>query len=240
MKNPAVKLNKQTSGHLIDMTRSHPLFKGQNVASEQLQTIPAPTFAFRRLIRSQRNMLSSLGSASSTLEAKLIDGMAPLLLPTNCLLLSKRSTIVRFRITYVASLALVLVMNDQVTQTHSRLPCLGRLVCFIHVTRVTSITFRACRVRPLVSGTSFAMNRTPKHDMLPYMKNVPVIACIKQSSVFTRIPRRETVKMRDKEASPAGLHSTRKLNVNETSQVQNQLTALQMLPAEPFIFIGNI
>ena len=46
--------------------------------------------------------------------------------------------------------------------------------------------------------------------------------------------------MTDKVASPAGLHSTRKLNVNETSQLQNQLTALQMLPAEPFLVIGNI
>ena len=28
-------------------------------------------------------------------------------------------------------------------------------------------------VRPLVSGTSFAMKRTPKPQMLEYMKNVP-------------------------------------------------------------------
>lgn len=39
---------------------------------------------------------------------------------------------------------------------------------------------------------------------------------------------------------PAELHSTRKLNVYETSQEQNQLTKLQMLPAEPFTFMGNI
>ena len=51
---------------------------------------------------------------------------------------------------------------------------------------------------------------------------------------------KETNKNGDKEASPAELHSTRKLNVYETSQEQNQLTKLQMLPAEPFTFMGNI
>ena len=31
------------------VTQNHPLFKGQNVASEQLQTIPAPTFGISSL-----------------------------------------------------------------------------------------------------------------------------------------------------------------------------------------------
>ena len=31
-------------------------------------------------------------------------------------------------------------------------------------------------VRPLVSDTSFAMKRTPKQQMLEYMKNVPKMA----------------------------------------------------------------
>ena len=67
------------------------------------------------------------------------------------------------------------------------------------------------KVRPLVSGTSFATNITVKPHTAENMKNVP-----------------------------SELHSIRKLNEYETIQEPNQLTTVTMLPAKPLTLIGNI
>ncbi|KAK7856067.1 hypothetical protein CFP56_025449 [Quercus suber] len=82
-------------------------------------------------------------------------------------------------------------------------------------------------VRPLVSGTNFAMNKTVKPHMLENVKNF--------ASNITTILRDKTSL-----ALPVELQSIRKLKAYDTIQEPNQLTNVTRLPAEPFMFMGNI
>ena len=77
------------------------------------------------------------------------------------------------------------------------------------------------------------MKRAPKPQIPAYMKNVPENACTSQSSISTLDNIEE---VRSDEASPAELHSNKKLKVYETIQEQIQLTKLQRVPTEPFTF----
>lgn len=97
-------------------------------------------------------------------------------------------------------------------------------------------------VRPLVSGTSNAVNRTDTPEMTANIENVPVsianMDLYKHENTATK--RKELEGGSGSIQIPVVLHCIMKLKAYVIIQLQHQWIKATRLPADPLTFIGNI